>query len=189
MMKSMNLLILFIISFSLINIMINSLISNYKMIHPLIMGTNLMLFNIFVSLNMSMFNNNNWFSYITFLIIVGGMMVLFLYFTSFIMNMNTSLKPNFLMNMNLKMMMILIMMNFMLMFLNKFMIWYNKNNEIISINSMMNMNLFNKNYYIMYMYMYNKNIISILSILYLLLSLTLIVKMIMMNKYTLRKIN
>nr|AOY39432.1 NADH dehydrogenase subunit 6 [Disteniidae sp. BMNH 899837] len=50
--------------------------------HPLSLGTVLMLQTISVSLITGIMNFNFWFSYIVFLIMIGGMLILFLYMTS-----------------------------------------------------------------------------------------------------------
>nr|YP_010284530.1 NADH dehydrogenase subunit 6 [Nadezhdiella cantori]UKQ56273.1 NADH dehydrogenase subunit 6 [Nadezhdiella cantori] len=50
--------------------------------HPLSFGLILLLQTITVSLMSGMMNFNYWFSYIIFLVMVGGMLVLFLYMTS-----------------------------------------------------------------------------------------------------------
>nr|YP_010567278.1 NADH dehydrogenase subunit 6 [Trachylophus sinensis]UZC33507.1 NADH dehydrogenase subunit 6 [Trachylophus sinensis] len=50
--------------------------------HPLSFGFVLLLQTIIVSLLSGMMNFNYWFSYIIFLVMVGGMLVLFLYMTS-----------------------------------------------------------------------------------------------------------
>lgn len=187
--KSLNLIIFIIINFSIINLLINSLYSNYKIIHPIIIGSILLIFNLITTINISLFYNDNWFSFIAFLIIIGGIIILFLYFTRFIININTTLKINFFININIKIILILIILLFLLFFMKKNLIWYNNFNEIQSIYNLLNLNSLNKNFYVIYIYIYNKNLISIICILYLLLSLTLIVKIIFLNKFTLRKIN
>nr|ALO76266.1 NADH deshydrogenase subunit 6 [Schizonycha sp. SCH01] len=50
--------------------------------HPLSLGLMLLLQTICTSLIMGFFNINYWYSYILFLIMIGGMLVLFLYMTS-----------------------------------------------------------------------------------------------------------
>nr|QJT43387.1 NADH dehydrogenase subunit 6 [Dorysthenes granulosus] len=54
--------------------------------HPLSFGLILLLQTILISLTTSMMNYNSWFSYILFLIMVGGMLVLFIYMTSIASN-------------------------------------------------------------------------------------------------------
>nr|AXS65172.1 NADH dehydrogenase subunit 6 [Coleoptera sp. 11 KM-2017] len=62
--------------------------------HPISMGSLLLMQTILVSLLIGNLNINFWFSYILFLILIGGMMVLFLYMTS--IASNETFKKNFL---------------------------------------------------------------------------------------------
>nr|QIV24728.1 NADH dehydrogenase subunit 6 [Howea angulata] len=50
--------------------------------HPLSMGIILLLQTLMISLITGLMNYNFWFSYILFLIMVGGMLILFIYMTS-----------------------------------------------------------------------------------------------------------
>nr|ALO76208.1 NADH deshydrogenase subunit 6 [Trox sp. TRO01] len=50
--------------------------------HPLIMGLVLLIQTTLVSLITGFLNNNYWYSYILFLVMIGGMLVLFIYMTS-----------------------------------------------------------------------------------------------------------
>nr|YP_010936674.1 NADH dehydrogenase subunit 6 [Callistethus plagiicollis]WKW91643.1 NADH dehydrogenase subunit 6 [Callistethus plagiicollis] len=50
--------------------------------HPLSMGMMLLMQTIVMALTMGFFNINFWYSYILFLIMIGGMLVLFIYMTS-----------------------------------------------------------------------------------------------------------
>nr|YP_010397380.1 NADH dehydrogenase subunit 6 [Trichius succinctus]UQJ77500.1 NADH dehydrogenase subunit 6 [Trichius succinctus] len=52
------------------------------MTHPLSMGMILLMQTLLTSLTIGLFNLNFWFSYIMFIIMVGGMLVLFIYMTS-----------------------------------------------------------------------------------------------------------
>nr|YP_010555018.1 NADH dehydrogenase subunit 6 [Ooencyrtus plautus]UYP50998.1 NADH dehydrogenase subunit 6 [Ooencyrtus plautus] len=175
-----NLLIFFIINISLILLIINIFPSSYKMLHPMILGSVLFLFNILMSFNLSLYLDNNWWSFISFLIIIGGLMILFLYFTSFINNMIMSMKMIFWKNFMLKMVILILFIFMMMFYKNKFLIWY----------KFKEMNYLNLNFLkLLLLYMYMMNLMNLMSIFYLLLTLTLIVKMILMNKYTLRKIN
>nr|YP_009868692.1 NADH dehydrogenase subunit 6 [Alphitobius diaperinus]QKI32134.1 NADH dehydrogenase subunit 6 [Alphitobius diaperinus]QNK05476.1 NADH dehydrogenase subunit 6 [Alphitobius diaperinus] len=54
--------------------------------HPLSMGLMLLMQTITVSLITGNMNQNMWFSYILFLIMVGGMLILFMYMTSIASN-------------------------------------------------------------------------------------------------------
>nr|ALO76146.1 NADH deshydrogenase subunit 6 [Aphodius sp. APH01] len=50
--------------------------------HPLSMGVTLLTQTITISLIIGLFSFNFWFSYILFLVMIGGMLVLFIYMTS-----------------------------------------------------------------------------------------------------------
>nr|ALO76541.1 NADH deshydrogenase subunit 6 [Perotis lugubris] len=54
--------------------------------HPLSMGFTLLLQSVIVSMITGVLNYNFWYSYILFLIMVGGMLVLFIYMTSIASN-------------------------------------------------------------------------------------------------------
>nr|YP_010385255.1 NADH dehydrogenase subunit 6 [Anatrichus pygmaeus]UPM51791.1 NADH dehydrogenase subunit 6 [Anatrichus pygmaeus] len=78
---------------------INSLIF-ITMNHPLAMGLTLLFQTIFISLITGMITKNFWFSYILFLIFLGGMLVLFIYVTSLASNEMFSLSiKSFMFNM------------------------------------------------------------------------------------------
>nr|ACI95022.1 NADH dehydrogenase subunit 6 [Sivaloka damnosus] len=66
-------------------LMLNSMITP-MMNHPISMGTMLMTQTILISVNLSMNKMNSWFSYILFLTIIGGMMVMFMYMASIASN-------------------------------------------------------------------------------------------------------
>nr|YP_010704183.1 NADH dehydrogenase subunit 6 [Julodis variolaris]WCO87689.1 NADH dehydrogenase subunit 6 [Julodis variolaris] len=54
--------------------------------HPLSMGFALLLQSVMISLITGIYNYNFWYSYIIFLIMIGGMLVLFIYMTSIASN-------------------------------------------------------------------------------------------------------
>lgn len=62
-----------------ISLIISILIISLK--HPLSMGLTLLTQTIIVSLIIGFFRFNYWFSYILFLVIIGGILVLFIYIT------------------------------------------------------------------------------------------------------------
>nr|YP_010049242.1 NADH dehydrogenase subunit 6 [Promethis valgipes]QPL15577.1 NADH dehydrogenase subunit 6 [Promethis valgipes] len=61
--------------------------------HPLSMGMMLMMQTIAISLITSNLNQSPWFSYILFLIMVGGMLILFMYMTSVASNEKFKTNP------------------------------------------------------------------------------------------------
>nr|YP_010305217.1 NADH dehydrogenase subunit 6 [Philonthus spinipes]ULT46834.1 NADH dehydrogenase subunit 6 [Philonthus spinipes] len=70
---------LFIMSLSLSSIFI-------FLSHPLSMGITLLIQTILIAIITGLMNVNFWFSYILFLIMIGGMLVLFIYMTSIASN-------------------------------------------------------------------------------------------------------
>nr|UYR45754.1 NADH dehydrogenase subunit 6 [Merostenus sp.] len=166
------------------NLIIIVLPSHLINLHPIIYGLILLCFTLTSTLNMSLNLNNYWFSFITFLIIIGGLMIIFLYFTSFISNMKMSLNWSSLINLLIKNM-LLFMFLMLFIFKFKFMYWSLKFNEINSINSIYLINLNNFSF----MFNYFKNFNTIICMIYLLMCLTLIVKLCIVNKHSLRKIN
>nr|YP_784043.1 NADH dehydrogenase subunit 6 [Scutigerella causeyae]ABF93311.1 NADH dehydrogenase subunit 6 [Scutigerella causeyae] len=67
---------------SLILVFFSALIMKIK--HPVPMGITLILSTFFTALISLFFMNSPWFSYILFLITIGGVLILFLYMTSLI---------------------------------------------------------------------------------------------------------
>nr|YP_010563162.1 NADH dehydrogenase subunit 6 [Demonax pseudonotabilis]UYX61168.1 NADH dehydrogenase subunit 6 [Demonax pseudonotabilis] len=104
--------------------MMNILISSSLMLtimfillnHPLSFGMVLLLQTLLMSLITGMINQSFWFSYILFLIMVGGMLILFIYMTSIASNE----KFNFSVKMTLSMM-FLFSISLILMFTDKMM--------------------------------------------------------------------
>nr|UFR82822.1 NADH dehydrogenase subunit 6 [Dicronorhina derbyana] len=69
----------------IMTLMFISLISSIMimfLIHPLSIGFMLLSQTIIIALTMGLYNVNFWYSYIMFLIMIGGMLVLFIYMTS-----------------------------------------------------------------------------------------------------------
>nr|AMW67772.1 NADH dehydrogenase subunit 6 [Semidalis aleyrodiformis] len=164
------------ISFSLL---MNMLFMTTKT--PTSMGMILMIQIMTMSLTLSLFSINYWFSYILFIVMIGGLMVLFIYMTS--------LAPNSIFMINMKMIMKIFMI-MCLMFILLNMINYNnfliKNNmEINNFNSILNFN------YIMLMKLYNFpiNKLTWLMILYLLMTLVIAAKLVKTNLGSLRQLN
>nr|YP_054541.1 NADH dehydrogenase subunit 6 [Thermobia domestica]AAT69290.1 NADH dehydrogenase subunit 6 [Thermobia domestica] len=79
----MLLMILVVLSFILI-----------QMSHPLSMGLMLIVNTITTCLTISTMSESPWFSYILFLVFLGGMLVLFIYVTSLASNEMFTLTPN-----------------------------------------------------------------------------------------------
>nr|AYE84596.1 NADH dehydrogenase subunit 6 [Encarsia obtusiclava] len=182
-------LFMYLINLMLImSLIINSMTLNNKFTHPTFMGCMLIMFSMILSLNLSMYFQNHWFSYIMFLTIISGMMILFMYFISFINNMKMLFKMSSYFNMILINTILMTTFSIMMYFMNKNFMWFNFN-EIKSIYYLMIKNLMNNYMKINFFYNYNKNFSTMISMIYLFFCLTMIVKICMMNKYSLRKIN
>nr|WEG23095.1 NADH dehydrogenase subunit 6 [Zenillia sp. 2 HNL-2023a] len=149
--------------------------------HPLAMGLTLLIQTLLISMLSGMISKTFWFSYILFLIFIGGMLVLFIYVTS--------LASNEMFSMSIKLMIISFTMfmifMFMLYFMDKNMLLQYKNTEIMPI--------FNLNSYITEnslsinkLYNYPTNLLTILLMNYLLITLIIIVKITKMFKGPLR---
>nr|QNE85800.1 NADH dehydrogenase subunit 6 [Tipula flavolineata] len=144
-----------------------------QMKHPLSMGFILLIQTFIICLTMGSFMKTFWFSYILFLIFVGGMLVLFIYMTSLASNemFNFSMK-NFLITSMIFMFFSMLLLIFNdLPSLNP----SNLNAEMTSIMNQMNLikeNSLNLNK----LYNFPTNMLTLLLINYLFLTLIIIVK-------------
>nr|ARH54062.1 NADH dehydrogenase subunit 6 [Agabus uliginosus] len=77
--------------------------------HPLSMGMILMIQTILISMMTGMFSYTFWFSYILFLIMIGGMLILFIYMTSLSSNEMFSFSKNIMLSIIITTMMIIYM--------------------------------------------------------------------------------
>nr|AMH85614.1 NADH dehydrogenase subunit 6 [Pseudogriphoneura sp. ACMJ-2016] len=144
-----------------------------QMIHPLAMGFMLLIQTLMICLISGLLSKSFWFSYILFLIFLGGMLVLFIYVTSLASNEMFSFSSKIFI---LSMFLIINFMIIILFILDKtFLIHFSKNNEMILFNSMndlLNENSLNLNK----LYNYPTNFVNILLMIYLLITLIAIVK-------------
>nr|AXS65568.1 NADH dehydrogenase subunit 6 [Tenebrionoidea sp. 16 KM-2017] len=157
--------------FSLIFIMVT---------HPLTLGLILLIQTLLISLISGNFNYNFWFSYIIFLILVGGMLILFIYMTSVASNE----KFTFNMTLLLPIMItptILILTSSLVSYLSKINLI---NNEMMEFNMTLSMNSST----IKFMN-FPSNIIILFMIIYLLLALVAIVKITNLKHGPLRQMN
>nr|YP_009828734.1 NADH dehydrogenase subunit 6 [Hemerobius japonicus]QJC58966.1 NADH dehydrogenase subunit 6 [Hemerobius japonicus] len=139
------------------------------MTHPLSMGLMLLIQTILVSLLCGMMYYTYWFSYILFLVMIGGMLILFIYMTSLASNelFNLSIN-NFIITMFIFMLML--MMSY---FYDNF-LFLIKNFEMTSINSLM---INDENAYNLIKLYNNPTMnITMMVINYLLLTLIIVVK-------------
>nr|YP_011014820.1 NADH dehydrogenase subunit 6 [Gergithoides gibbosus]WQB38501.1 NADH dehydrogenase subunit 6 [Gergithoides gibbosus] len=80
--------------------------------HPISLGSMLMMQTILISIKMFSLSNSAWFSYILFITIIGGMMVMFMYMASIASNEKFSPKVNLLTISTLMMITVMIMLPF-----------------------------------------------------------------------------
>nr|WCQ78452.1 NADH dehydrogenase subunit 6 [Agriotes sp. GTI-106] len=107
--------------------------------HPLSMGFNLLIQAILIALITGMMSHNFWFSYILFMIMIGGMLVLFIYMTSVASN-EKFLYSNKLMIMMLMMFMTMVMLSVIDPFSN-YILSTNMDMEMFKMNSMFSLSL------------------------------------------------
>nr|YP_010564751.1 NADH dehydrogenase subunit 6 [Volucella liupanshanensis]UZA61154.1 NADH dehydrogenase subunit 6 [Volucella liupanshanensis] len=156
-----------------------------QMNHPLSMGLMLLIQTILICLMTGLMTKSFWFSYILFLIFVGGMLILFIYVTSLASNEMFSLS----MKMTLMTIMFMLIMLMYMFITDKMMLIYNSmNNEMNSItemNSFIKENTMNLNK----LYNYPTNMITIMLITYLLITLIATVKITKLFYGPLRSMN
>nr|AND95991.1 NADH deshydrogenase subunit 6 [Onthophagus cf. tragus] len=133
--------------------------------HPLSMGMILLIQTINLSLYMGYLNSNYWYSYILFLIMIGGMLVLFIYMTS--VASNEKFYPSiklFIFSMSM-----IFLYMFIKMIINPF--YLSINNNFNEYQQMTDINLSLNKYF-----NFPNSIIMYLLIMYLLITLLVIVK-------------
>nr|ALO77219.1 NADH deshydrogenase subunit 6 [Glaresis sp. GLA01] len=145
--------------------------------HPLSMGLLLLIQSITISLIIGFITYNYWFSYILFLIMIGGMLVLFIYMTSVASNEKFSFSKKIMLLSSL-ITTILIIYSF---FSDKILI--NIETQYFNIKNydfMLSLNKFNN---------YPNNMIMLMLIIYLLITLIAVVKITDINMGPLRSSN
>nr|QRW36251.1 NADH dehydrogenase subunit 6 [Deronectes costipennis] len=152
--------------------------------HPMSMGLILMTQTICITLMTGFLSYSMWFSYILFLIMIGGMLILFMYMTSLASNE----KFKFSSKIFIMIMIMIFMILFMIMLMDFSMInsMFKTSNSIEMINKLITLK--NENSYSMYL-MYNKPnfMITITMINYLFLTLIAVVKITKFNYGPLRQ--
>nr|YP_010227862.1 NADH dehydrogenase subunit 6 [Cryptocercus laojunensis]UDD86648.1 NADH dehydrogenase subunit 6 [Cryptocercus laojunensis] len=150
-----------------------------QMNHPLAMGMMLLMQTILVCLMSGMMSQSFWFSYIMFLIFIGGMLVLFIYVTSLASNEMLTLSAKMMMTSTMMMTLLLFMMTSN---------WMKINNSETMTNELLNLNNENQ---IQLNKMYNKpnGKLTIMLASYLFLALITVVKITNITKGPLRQMN
>nr|WGO57779.1 NADH dehydrogenase subunit 6 [Episymploce sp.] len=153
-------------------------ISFTQMNHPLAMGLMLLIQTVLISLLSGMLSQTFWFSYVLFLIFLGGMLILFIYVTSLASN------EMFFLSMKMIVSSITVMFFLIIMFL-MFKSSIYQNQEMYHFMSMNN-SLINS---LMKLYNQPTGIITILLASYLFLTLIAVVKITNIFKGPLRQMN
>nr|ARC95503.1 NADH dehydrogenase subunit 6 [Hippodamia convergens]ARC95516.1 NADH dehydrogenase subunit 6 [Hippodamia convergens] len=133
--------------------------------HPLSLGLNILIHTILTCLMLGLMSMNFWFSYILILIMIGGLLVLFIYMTSIASN------EKFNLNKTLVVMTLMVMFILIVKLLNKEIYNLEMNNELVQNFQEMNF-FFNLNKYINYP---NSNIF-IMIMFYLLIAMIAVIK-------------
>nr|UOR16943.1 NADH dehydrogenase subunit 6 [Aplomya sp.] len=149
--------------------------------HPLAMGLTLLIQTMLVSLTTGLISKSFWFSYILFLVFIGGMLVLFIYVTSLASNEMFSLSIKLM----ISSLLLLIMFIMIMYFIDKNLLMKYKNMEILSI-FQLNSYIMENSLSINKLYNYPTNFLTILLMNYLLITLIAIVKITKLFKGPLR---
>nr|AMH85353.1 NADH dehydrogenase subunit 6 [Drosophila unipunctata] len=165
-------------------ILISSIIF-INMIHPLAMGLTLLFQTILICLITGLMTKSFWFSYILFLIFLGGMLVLFIYVTSLASNemFNLSIKLTMF---SFSFMIILMLVTFIIDKNSSLFIFLNNEMENIS---NMNSYILENSLSLNKLYNFPTNLVTILLMNYLLITLIVVVKITNMQKGPLRIMN
>nr|QOL00670.1 NADH dehydrogenase subunit 6 [Loxoblemmus doenitzi] len=158
-------------------LMTNMLFS--MMIHPLSLTLLIIIQTLMICLISGPISYSFWFSYILFMVFLGGMLVLFIYITSIASNEMFLLPSKTI----LYLMMILIMLSMMMMKLNYMLINQNNKNDSM----FTNLNMFQEPVNLNQLYNQPNFSVTILSISYLLFTLIVIVKITEIQEGPLRK--
>nr|YP_010231165.1 NADH dehydrogenase subunit 6 [Paralimna concors]QSV37208.1 NADH dehydrogenase subunit 6 [Paralimna concors] len=156
-----------------------------NMIHPLAMGLTLLIQTLLICLITGLMSKSFWFSYILFLIFLGGMLVLFIYVTSLASNEMFSMSTKLLL---MNSMVISIMMFILLLIDNNFFLNWMTNNDMFS-NYILNYFIPENSLNLNKLYNFPTNFTSIMLMNYLLITLIAIVKITKLSKGPLRLMN
>nr|YP_010437832.1 NADH dehydrogenase subunit 6 [Euphaea ochracea]UTB53964.1 NADH dehydrogenase subunit 6 [Euphaea ochracea] len=134
-----------------------------KMKHPMSMGIILLAQTVYICIMTSAMAQNAWFSYILFLVFLGGMLVLFIYMTSVASNELFQTSKSFMWMMIPMLIMLPLMMT-------DPMTMFNNSEEMFSMDNQ------SETWQTSSMFNYPNNIMTILAVMYLFLTLIVVVK-------------
>nr|YP_009047276.1 NADH dehydrogenase subunit 6 [Drosophila melanogaster]P18933.1 RecName: Full=NADH-ubiquinone oxidoreductase chain 6; AltName: Full=NADH dehydrogenase subunit 6 [Drosophila melanogaster]8ESW_6 Chain 6, NADH-ubiquinone oxidoreductase chain 6 [Drosophila melanogaster]8ESZ_6 Chain 6, NADH-ubiquinone oxidoreductase chain 6 [Drosophila melanogaster]AAA69713.1 unknown [Drosophila melanogaster]AAC47821.1 NADH dehydrogenase subunit 6 [Drosophila melanogaster]AAF77236.1 NADH dehydrogenase subunit 6  len=160
------------IQLMLYSLIITTSIIFLNMIHPLALGLTLLIQTIFVCLLTGLMTKSFWYSYILFLIFLGGMLVLFIYVTSLASNEMFNLSMKLTLFSSLILIFMLILSFIMDKTSSSLFLMNNDMQSIINMNSYFMENSLSLNK----LYNFPTNFITILLMNYLLITLIVIVK-------------
>lgn len=118
----------FYLIFFIFNVILFFLIiipSNLVKFHPLILSLILTLYVIVLRLYINLLGNNYWYSYLLFLVIIGGLIILFIYFTRIASNELINFNKSYLLYFFIK----------IILFLFLFLIYLLSSNKILFVNN------------------------------------------------------
>lgn len=140
--------------------------------HPLSIGLILLIQTVLICLITGLFAKTFWFSYILFLIFLGGILVLFIYVTSLASNEIFSFSINLL-----RISLLLLIISLVIIFIldKTLFISFINNNEITSLNEIISL-IKENSISLNKLYNFPTNLITILLIIYLFITLVAIVK-------------
>nr|AVN67708.1 NADH dehydrogenase subunit 6 [Deropeltis paulinoi] len=150
-----------------------------QMKHPMAIGMMLLIQTINMCMMSGLMSQSFWFSYVLFLIFLGGMLVLFIYITS--------LASNEMFYMSMKLMLIMMMLMILLYMLNKPHMLIN--NMEMMINQYMYMLENETTNLLLKLYNQPTNLITIMLASYLFLTMIVVVKITNISKGPLRQMN
>lgn len=154
------------------------ILSNY--IHPIYLLISIIIYRGIICFLISAWSYNFIYSIILFLIIIRGILIIFLYFSSLISNDQTKF------SINISIILRLLLNSIIFLSIIKYFNYPNYNFNEILIIFQINNNIFNN---IKYIFTYPFRNITIICILYLLLTLFTIIKICSIKSSTLRKLN
>nr|ARX95737.1 NADH dehydrogenase subunit 6 [Protochauliodes biconicus] len=155
-----------------------------QMNHPLTMGLILLIQTTLISILSGLMMQTFWFSYILFLIMLGGMLILFIYMTSLASNEKMTFST---MNSLMNIFMIIILFLMMIFHDHFFNLFYNLNFDMNFYNEMINLK--ENKLELIQLYNYPTMNITLLLVNYLFLTLIIVVKITNINYGPLRQFN
>nr|YP_004021073.1 NADH dehydrogenase subunit 6 [Solenopsis geminata]ADP01780.1 NADH dehydrogenase subunit 6 [Solenopsis geminata] len=170
-----------LLSYSMIILLMILFFINMKSIHPISLITSLIMYALMICLIMSIQSYNFMFSIMFFMMMISGLLIIFLYFASLISNEQNKFIFSLPLTINKFLNMMLLLLFLLNLFKYNFYYTFETNNLFI-INSPLFQNIFN-------IFNYPFNNLTLLSMIYLLITLFSIIKICSTKSSSLRKLN